>query len=153
VSTNQIDDEMTIKPLAEMMFNKGTELACESIPGCILQCWVFLGNSEQAGQFAALSILISALTTGYSSAMISFDMDVDLPHRKMQPKFYGYVPDDHSARGRTFMLMTAISAIHNLSLSVGCAMFALADMDLLFSFVGGEIAVYLGVKLLRGDFM
>ncbi|GMI54619.1 hypothetical protein ScalyP_jg4790 [Parmales sp. scaly parma] len=51
------------------------------------------------------------------------------------------------------LLRDSIYAIHNLSLSVGCAMFALADMDLLFSFVGGEIAVYLGVKLLRGDFM
>jgi len=85
--------------------------------------------------------------------MISFDMDVDLPHRKMQPKFYGYVPDDHSARGRTFMLMTAISATHNLSLSVGCAMLALTDTNLLTTFVGGEIAVFLAVKLLRGDFM
>ena len=153
VSTNQIDDEMPMGVLAEMMANKASELACESIPGCVLQCWVFLGNSEQAGKFAALSILISALTTGYSSAMIAFDMDVDLPHRKMQPKFYGYVPDDHGARGRTFMLMTAISAIHNLGLSVGCALFALSDIDLLLTFVGGEIAVFFAVKLLRGDFM
>jgi len=153
VSTNQSDNELTITPLSEMMFNKGAELACESIPGCVLQCWVFLGNSEQAGFFAALSILISALTTGYSSAMISFDMDVDLSNRKVQPNFYGYVPDDHVSRGRTFMLMTAISAIHNLSLSVGCALFALTDMDLLLTFVGGEFAVFLLVKLVRRDFM
>ena len=135
------------------MFNKGAELGCESIPGCVLQCWVFLRNSEQAGNFAALSIVISALTTGYSSAMISFDMDVDLSNRKKQPKFYGYVPDDHVSRGRTFMLMTAISAIHNLSLSVGCALLALTDMDLILSFVGGEFVVFLLVKLVRRDFM
>ena len=135
------------------MFNKASEISCESIPGCVLQCWVFLGNSEQAGKFAALSILISALTTGYSSAMISFDMDVDLPHRKLQPNFYGYVPDDHGVRGRTFMLMTAISAIHNLSLSVGCALLAITDPNLILTFVGGEIAVFLAVKMLRGDFM
>jgi len=153
VSTNKIDDELTVNPLSEMMYNKSAELGCESIPGCILQCWVFIGNSEQVGNFAALSILISALTTGYSSAMIAFDMDVDLSNRKKQPKFYGYVPDDHGARGRTFMLMTAISAILNLSLSVGCALFALTDMDLLLTFVGGEFAVLLAVKILRGDFM
>ena len=135
------------------MFNKGAELGCESIPGCVLQCFVLLKSRESAGKFAALSILISALTTGYSSAMIAFDIDVDLPHRKLQPKFYGYVPDDHGARGRTFMLMTAISAIHNLSLSVGCALFALADMDLLLTFVGGEFAVFMLVKVARGDFM
>ena len=151
VSTNQIDDENAVGVLAEMMYNKGAELGCESIPGCILQCWVFLGNREQAGFFAALSIIISALTTGYSSAMIAFDMDVDLSNRKKQPKFYGYVPDDNSSRGRAFMLMTAISAIHNLGLSVGCAMLAIADMDLLFTFAGGEIMVHLAVKLLRDD--
>ena len=135
------------------MFNKGAELGCESIPGCVLQCFVLLKSRESAGKFAALSILISALTTGYSSAMISFDMDVDLSNRKVQPNFYGYVPDDHVSRGRTFMLMTAISAIHNLSLSVGCALFALTDMDLLLTFVGGEFAVFLLVKLVRRDFM
>tara|TARA_B110000305_G_C19187080_1_gene514809 strand:+ start:326 stop:733 length:408 start_codon:yes stop_codon:yes gene_type:complete len=135
------------------MFNKGAELGCESIPGCVLQCFVLLKSRESAGKFAALSILISALTTGYSSAMISFDMDVDMWNRKCQPHFYGYVPDDHKARGRTFMLMTMISTIHNLSLSVGCALLVMTDMNLLFTFVGGEIAVFLAVKILRGDFM
>jgi len=38
-------------------------------------------------------------------------------------------------------------------LSVGCALFALSDIDLLLTFVGGEIAVFFAVKLLRGDFM
>jgi len=37
VSTNQHDDALLLEPLAEMIFNKGIELATESIPGCVLQ--------------------------------------------------------------------------------------------------------------------
>jgi len=36
-----------------------------------------------------VSILISALTTGYTSAMLSFDFDIDVERMKNQPKFYG----------------------------------------------------------------
>jgi len=70
----------------------GTELAFESIPGCILQIYVWITSPEQAGSYALASIGISALTTGYTSTMIAFDMDVDVPHRKNQPTFYGYIP-------------------------------------------------------------
>ena len=40
VSTNHEDDEATVDSLNEMMFNKGIELATESIPGCVLQLYV-----------------------------------------------------------------------------------------------------------------
>jgi len=77
-----------------MIFNKSAELAAESIPGCVLQLYVWLINPEQAGTYALLSIGISSLTTGFTSAMIAFDMDVDVPHRKNNPKFYGYIPGE-----------------------------------------------------------
>ena len=70
-----------------MIVNKGIELATESIPGCVLQLYVWLNNPEVVGTYALVSIGISALTTGFASAMIAFDMDVDVPHRKNQPKF------------------------------------------------------------------
>ena len=37
VSTNYKNEDATVDPLAELMFNKCSELALESIPGCILQ--------------------------------------------------------------------------------------------------------------------
>jgi len=89
VSTNHEDDDSTVDSLTEMMMNKATELAAESIPGCVLQLYVWLNNPEEAGTFALGSIEISALTTGFSSAMITFDFDVNVPHRRNQPKFYG----------------------------------------------------------------
>ena len=38
------DSETTVNPLTEMLWNKGIELATESIPGCVLQCYVLLLN-------------------------------------------------------------------------------------------------------------
>ena len=79
---------------------------------------MWLNNPEEAGTFALVSIVISAMTTGFASAMMAFDMDVDVKHRKNQPKFYGYIPDDNWLRGKCFVLMTLIRMLHNVSRSV-----------------------------------
>ena len=153
VSTNHEDEDANMDQLSEMVINKGIELSCESIPGCVLQLYVWLMAPEKAGTFALVSIGISCITTGYASAMIAFDMDVDVPHRKNQPKFYGYIPNDNSLRGRCFILMTLMSSLHNLSRSLGCALLAFSDPDKVLHFIGGEIGLYLVYKILRPDFL
>jgi len=66
------------------------------------------------------------MTTGFTSAMIAFDYDVDFHRRKHKPALYGFIPDDSGARGRCFALMmfisAFISAFQNLSRSVGLAL-------------------------------
>jgi len=151
VSTNHEDEEASYDPMIEMMWNKTSELSMESIPGCVLQMYVYLAFPEEAGTFALVSILISTLTTGYTSAMIAFDMDVDVPHQKIQPRLYGYIPDDNGLRGRCFALMTLIGMLHNLSRSIGCALLATTDKNIIFAAVGGEMLLYLMYKLVRGD--
>lgn len=136
-----------------MLYNKAVELACESIPGCVLQLFVYLSNRKQAGNYALVSIGISALTTGFTSAMIAFDMDVDVPKRKMSPRFYGYLPDDNGKRTRCLVLMTMISALHNISRSVGVALLAVTGgTSFVLSFVGGEMLAFFAYKILRRDF-
>ena len=135
-----------------MLANKGIELATESIPGCVLQLYVWLTNPGEAGTYALPSIIISALTTGFTSAMMAYDMDVDVPHRQNQPKFYGYIPDDNGLRSRCFVLMTLISALQNLNRGVGCALAATGGKFLSIFFIGGEIVLYLIYKKARGDF-
>jgi len=152
VSTNHEDEEANFDQLSEMIVNKCCELACESIPGCVLQLYVWLLTPEIAGTYALVSIGISCLTTGFASAMIAFDMDVDLPHRKNQPKFYGYIPNDNGLRGRCFVLMTLMSALHNLSRSLGCALLAYSDAEMALLFIGGEFCLYLVFKIVRQDF-
>ena len=81
-------------------------------------------------------------------------MDVDVPHRRAQPKLYGYIPDDNGLRGRCFTLMTLISTLHNLSRTLGCAMLAASSQGkmMVVYFIGGEMLLYLIYKVARKDF-
>jgi len=45
-----------------------------------------------------------------------------------------------------------ISTLHNVSRSIGYALLAAGDGRLVVVFIGGEILIYLALKLLRGDF-
>ena len=80
-----------IDPASELTATRCTELVCEAIPGCILQFTAamrVLQDGERVSNIAAGSIVISALTTGYSSACISFDFDVDPEKRHYEPDYY-----------------------------------------------------------------
>jgi len=48
--------------------------------------------------------------------------------------------------------MTLISALHNLSRSLGCALLVFSDANKVILFIGGEIGLYLIFKILRQDF-
>ena len=101
-----------------------------------------------------MSIMASALTTGFTSALISFDTDVDVKKRQNRPMFYGYVPDDFGKRGFCFLLMTLISTVHNLSRSIGVALLAASSGKLTLAyFMFGEMLVYLAFKIIRRDFL
>jgi len=108
-------------------------------------------HKEQAGVFALISIGVSAMCTGYTSATIEFDMDVGVTHRRQYPNQYGYLPDDNDKRGNCFLLMTMMGALHNVSRSLGCAMLAAHDKMLVWYFISGELLLYLLVKAVRGD--
>ena len=130
------------------------ELAGESIPGCVLQCYVLMITSGAPSTGALFSIGISALTTGYSIAMITLDTDLDTTARKNMPNFFGFIPDDHGLRSRCFKLMTIITALHNLSRSIGCALLAASGgVTRVMTFVCGEMLVYMGWKAVRRDFL
>jgi len=87
--------------------------------------------------------------------MISFDTDIDPVRRKKQPSMYGYIPDDNGLRGRCFVLMTLIGALHNLSRSTGYALLAAAPGGgaLLLLFSGSEITLFLLYKFTRRDLL
>ena len=63
------------------------------------------------------------------------------------------IPDDNGARGRSFFLMTAISALHNISRSVGCAMMMTADSTLFVWLIGGELTLHFIFKIVRGEYL
>jgi len=106
VATGHEDDETNFNPLLEMALGKGAELAFESIPGGLLQAYVFI-NAPEKTVFLLISILISTLTTGFTSAMISYDMEVSVANRKEVPLFYGYIKDGNTERMITFILQVS----------------------------------------------
>ena len=106
VATGLVDEHATYNPLVEMALGKGAELAFESIPGGLLQAYFFINSPEKTG-FLLISILISTLTTGFASAMISYDMDISVANRKEVPLFYGYIKDGNTERMITFILQVS----------------------------------------------
>ena len=88
--------------------------------------------------------------TGLTSAMMAYDVDTNKKQRQKNPKFYGYIKDGR--RGWTFLLMTLISTIHNLSRSLGYAILAVVDVNLALKLFVGEVGAYLLYKIARRDF-
>ena len=137
----------------EMLLNKCLELTIESVPACILQCFIWLIKPKEAGSYALVSIGASALTTGFASSMLSFDLDINAAKRKENPLFFGYIPEDNSKRQLCFGLMVVISTLHNLSRSFGLAILATVDKSMVLMVAIGEITFYLVYKIARNDFL
>jgi len=150
VSGKEMDVHSAFDPKIELVICKGAEMVCESIPGCLLQLYAILKSGDRS-QRAIVSVAVSALTTGFSSATIAFDADVDPSHRKLSPDFYGYVPDD-GKRTVIFVCMVLNSALLLLLRSLSAAMLMLAQKRYFVLYMAGDMALYLLQKVARGDF-
>jgi hypothetical protein len=70
------NEHSALSPEGELTLTRCFEMACESIPGSVLQVGRLLQSYKVEGSVskAALgSIVVSALTTGFSAATISFE--------------------------------------------------------------------------------
>jgi len=152
VATGHKDKDSKVTPLVEMVTGKCAELAFESIPGSLLQAYMFI-NSPEKTMFLLISILISTLTTGFSSAMISYDMDVSVANRKEVPLFYGYIKDGSTERGITFVLLILLASLHNLSRTIGTALLLSVSKELTFGIILAEQVLYHLYKIVRRDYV
>jgi hypothetical protein len=69
-------EHAAMSPDIELTMTRSFEMAFESIPGSILQCAVLLRSMKGGDGFSKValgSIIMSALTTGFSAATISFE--------------------------------------------------------------------------------
>tara|TARA_B110000305_G_scaffold202271_1_gene230526 strand:- start:961 stop:1722 length:762 start_codon:yes stop_codon:yes gene_type:complete len=110
-------------------------------------------TSPKKSVFHLVSILISTLTTGFSSAMISYDMDTSSHSRKEVPKLYGYIKDDSTSRFLTFGLLMALACFQNLSRTIGTALLFVASKQLAFGVILVEMILYHLHKLMRADYV
>jgi hypothetical protein len=125
----------------------------EAIPGCVMQLYVAVGTLQSGGRVsnrAILSLAVSALSTGFSSATITFDFDTGVQERKDDPEFYGFIPN--GTRGAAvFGCMILNSALLLLARSASAALLMRVDASYFVCYVLGDCAFFFLQKAARGD--
>ncbi|GMI28241.1 hypothetical protein TeGR_g4461, partial [Tetraparma gracilis] len=96
-------------------------------------------------------IIVSALTTGFGAAVMSFDYDVNPKRRRDEPNFYGYIPDAASSRTLTFFCMIVNGALLLLVRSVSMALLAMVGGQWVLVYLVSDVSLYFTYKILRGD--
>jgi hypothetical protein len=84
-------------------------------------------NEGAYSQVALGSIIMSACSTGFTAATISFDFDVSPQRRRDEPAFYGYIPDSAGWRTAIFFCMIMNGALLLLLRSVSTALLLVVD--------------------------
>jgi len=74
ISGKEMDEHHLFDAKTQLVTTKCAEMIAESIPGCILQLYAILKSRDRSKR-AVVSVAVSALTTGFISASISFDFD------------------------------------------------------------------------------
>jgi hypothetical protein len=124
----------------------------EAIPGVIIQLMAIATSDKDVGTSAWLSVAVSAITTGFASATISYDWDTDPVKREYTPDFYGYIPAKASKRTFVFASMLLVSAGMLLIRCTTIVLLGLLGGSWAFLYIGADFGLYLFVKILRGDF-
>jgi hypothetical protein len=144
----------TFDPLTEMATMKMLEMFTEAIPGVIIQLTAIANITvgEDISRGALFSLAISALTTGFASATVSYDMDTDPGKRSTAPEMYGYVPGDPKKRSLVFAAMTFLSAGMLLIRCMTIVILGLLGGRWPLTYIGADLGLFLVIKLLRRDF-
>jgi hypothetical protein len=142
----------TMDALTEMSYMKGVEMFAEAIPDVIIQLMAIATSDKEVKTSAWLSVAVSAITTGFASATISYDWDTDPARREATPDFYGYIPAKASKRTVVFVSMMLVTAGMLLIRCMTIVMFGLLGGKWVSLYVGADLGLYLLVKVLRGDF-
>ncbi|GMI32508.1 hypothetical protein TeGR_g10375 [Tetraparma gracilis] len=153
VSNAEMDEHHMMDAKMELVVNKCCEMVCESVPGCILQVYALIqGASGDKMRTKVLSIAVSALTTGMSSASISYDFDSDPEMRRLLPSFYGFLPDEAKARTIMYLCLVVNSSLLLLLRSIGAALLMHVDKKIFAAYVAGDHLLYLLQKLYRSTY-
>ncbi|GMH88858.1 hypothetical protein TL16_g11282 [Triparma laevis f. inornata] len=142
-----------LEPLMEMTFNKACELVGEAIPGCLIQMSAIIDNPNDPSKMVLFSIVISAFTTGFTSAQISYDFDTDPAKRLQSPDYYGYVPDNPRKRTIIFFALVMIPSFQLLMKSLCIVLLSRVNSSYAYVYVLADIVLFLSIKFLRKDLM
>ena len=84
-------------------------------------------NDGAYSKVALGSIILSACTTGFTAATISYDFDVSPQRRRDEPTFYGYIPDSAGRRTAIFFCMIMNGTLLLLLRSLSTALLAMVN--------------------------
>ena len=87
-SGSEQEDHQLFPPLQDMAYCKIAETVFEAVPSSIVQIYALL-FAEEKGLDAMVSIVVSAATISFTSAMISYDYDTSSEQRRKVPFQYG----------------------------------------------------------------
>ena len=150
----EMQEHHTIDPATEASLSKLSEMACEAIPGCILQSFILmtkLSNGDGVSNIEFFSIAVSAASVGFTSALMGYDLDTSASKRALFPAFYGYIPDTNSEKLIIFASLAIGSASLLLirSFSTACLMTVGFNYVLIYFLV--DNGIYALQKLVRRD--
>jgi hypothetical protein len=72
----QREDNAVVEPDLELTITRGFEISCESVPGSVVQFGALFRAMRDGDGFstsALASVVVSALTTGFTAATLSFE--------------------------------------------------------------------------------
>ena len=85
------------------------EIFADAIPGLIIQ-FMAIATVKDVRVMPWVFLAVSAFSTGFSSATISYNFDTNPEKRRKTPDFYGFVPAVVSKKAVVFAPMLLISA-------------------------------------------
>jgi hypothetical protein len=143
---------VAVEAMLEMTVMKALEMFAEAIPGVIIQLMAIATSDKEVGTSAWLSVAVSAITTGFASASISYDWDTEPTRREQSPDFYGYIPAKARKRMVVFVSMMLLSAGMLLIRCTTIVLLGLIGGSWAFLYIGADLGLFFLVKILRGDF-
>ena len=153
VSGAKMQEGQVIEPLMELTLMRALEMFAEAIPGVIIQLSAILSSDGKLSIAAIVSLIASALTTGFGSASLSYDLDTDTRKRFDNPDFYGYIPMDSRRRTVLFFSMLLISAVMLFVRALVFVLLGLVQVKIALLFFWADIALFIFFKIVRGDFI
>ena len=135
------DVELMFSPLVELTIIKCIEMFAEAIPSLIIQLMALLWSTttkEGVSTAALISLIASAITTGYTSATVSYDYDTNPNARRLDPEFFGYVPSNAKIRTLVFVSLVVSGTCMLFLRCISIVLLRLVGMRWALGFVSGE---------------
>jgi hypothetical protein len=155
-----------LTPKIELTFTKCIEVFAEAIPAVLIQLLSIMddkddnssenkndnSNENRTSATAVwISLIISILSTGFISGSISYDWDTEPSNRQGMKTFYGYVPAKSSRRTIVFVTLVLFSSGMTTIRCFIISLLGLRGLKWPLAYIGGDLLLYLLVKIARDD--